>query len=293
MASFILKIDSEYAPQNKFKPKLAEVWEGEIFRLPSKKVPSYPVIGDILFIWTHETRGGEGLKAKCVVSKVLDDSKKNCSVRVENVVLYDKLINNKSLKKLKDSSSVASSIVSFSHTQLLYLDDQEVLEFEAVVSRIIINRDTKFPETMARINNNSLEKAIKNTGDMDRLFREQRFEARPKQSAFRNALIEHYKGCCCITGYDAVEGLEAAHIVPFANRQSDRDKPENGLLLRADIHKLFDRLLITINPENSTVWLSEKLCGSAYEDYEGKIIQHSASTHCLGVHFDQAMKQMV
>lgn len=58
------------------------------------------------------------------------------------------------------------------------------------------------------------------------------------QARFRAALIKAYDGKCAITGCDAVEALEAAHISP--HRGIHTDHVQNGLLLRADIHSLLD-----------------------------------------------------
>ncbi|RAI69302.1 hypothetical protein DOZ80_14215 [Pseudomonas fluorescens] len=58
------------------------------------------------------------------------------------------------------------------------------------------------------------------------------------QGAFRRALIEAYEGTCAVTGCTAIDVLEAAHIVPYRGEHTNR--VDNGLLLRADIHTLFD-----------------------------------------------------
>src|SRR5205823_2979542 len=66
--------------------------------------------------------------------------------------------------------------------------------------------------------------------------------SRQGQFAFRAALIEAYGGRCAMTGCDILEVLEAAHIVPY--RGPSTNAVSNGLLLRADIHTLFDLGLI-------------------------------------------------
>ncbi|MGZ9927881.1 HNH endonuclease, partial [Escherichia coli] len=43
--------------------------------------------------------------------------------------------------------------------------------------------------------------------------------------------------------------LEAAHIVPVSH--GGQHRPENGLLLRSDIHKLFDRGYVTVTPDGN------------------------------------------
>src|SRR5690606_2282318 len=55
---------------------------------------------------------------------------------------------------------------------------------------------------------------------------------------FRHALLEAYDYRCAITNCNAVEALEAATILPFRGRETHH--PANGLLLRADVHTLFD-----------------------------------------------------
>lgn len=88
------------------------------------------------------------------------------------------------------------------------------------------------------------------------------------QPAFRNKLIAAYGGRCAVTGCDAVAALEAAHIVPYTGPQSNH--VTNGLLLRADIHTLFDLDLIGINPESLTIWLAPAIKGTVYATMQGQ-----------------------
>ena len=81
------------------------------------------------------------------------------------------------------------------------------------------------------------------------------------QSEFRKKLIIAYKSKCAITGSDVEAALEAAHILPFKGEHTN--VTENGLLLRSDIHTLFDLYLITIDTENK-VKLHESLKSSSH-----------------------------
>lgn len=63
------------------------------------------------------------------------------------------------------------------------------------------------------------------------------------QSKFRERLINAY-GKCAITGCTALPALEAAHIEPYA--KTGLNVVSNGLLLRSDIHTLFDLGLLGI-----------------------------------------------
>ena len=60
---------------------------------------------------------------------------------------------------------------------------------------------------------------------------------RPKQSALRAALLMMDQSCVLTTEKEAV-ALEAAHIVPV--KAGGRENVENAILLRVDLHRLFD-----------------------------------------------------
>ncbi|HHU37309.1 MAG TPA: HNH endonuclease [Treponema sp.] len=67
------------------------------------------------------------------------------------------------------------------------------------------------------------------------------------QGAFRMLITDAYHKSCSITGDHTLPVLEAAHIKPFA-----ADGPHaisNGLLLRSDLHKLYDSGYLTITPD--------------------------------------------
>lgn len=88
------------------------------------------------------------------------------------------------------------------------------------------------------------------------------------QPEFRNKLIAAYRSRCAVTGCDAVAALEAAHIVPYTGPESHH--VTNGLLLRADIHTLFDLDLIGINPESLTISVAKTIKATEYAELEGQ-----------------------
>lgn len=87
------------------------------------------------------------------------------------------------------------------------------------------------------------------------------------QPAFRKALMEAYGGACAITGCNLPAVLEAAHVHPYKGDHTN--VVSNGLLLRADIHTLFDLGLVAIESESMVVRVSPELAGSEYEKLEG------------------------
>ncbi|WP_048881527.1 HNH endonuclease [Acinetobacter sp. VT 511] len=76
--------------------------------------------------------------------------------------------------------------------------------------------------------------------------------ARIGQGKFREDLFKFYDGKCLVTQISVPTMLTASHIKPWSETKDDascRD-PANGILLSANIDRLFDRKLISINPES-------------------------------------------
>ncbi|MFC7668997.1 HNH endonuclease [Hymenobacter humi] len=108
------------------------------------------------------------------------------------------------------------------------------------------------------------------------------------QSAFRKGLLEAYSSACAVTGCKVEPLLEAAHIIPYLGPSTNY--MQNGLLLRADIHTLFDLQLLAINPDSLVVELSPDLAASEYAALSDKAIvmpaveSHRPSRDALRAH---------
>lgn len=87
------------------------------------------------------------------------------------------------------------------------------------------------------------------------------------QSKFREKLLEAYGSQCAITGTNVAVTLQAAHIVPYKGPATN--SVQNGILLRADIHNLFDLGLLMIDPETLAIGIAEELRGTLFEELEG------------------------
>ena len=70
--------------------------------------------------------------------------------------------------------------------------------------------------------------------------------ARLGQGAFRILVTDAYDKRCAVTGERTLPVLQASHIKPFASQGPNR--VSNGLLLRSDLHILFDRGYLTLSP---------------------------------------------
>ena len=83
---------------------------------------------------------------------------------------------------------------------------------------------------------------------------------REGQGRFRRDVLDAFGSCCCLTGEHVETVLEAAHIYPYMGKSSNA--VSNGLCLRSDIHRLFDRFLLSVNPDQWRVELSSEIRGS-------------------------------
>lgn len=102
---------------------------------------------------------------------------------------------------------------------------------------------------------------------------------RQGQPEFRRRLIQAYDGRCAVTECDVLDVLEAAHIHPY--RGPATNHVQNGILLRADIHTLFDLGLITINTYDMTVCCHSTLRESIYADLHSGhlVLPHQVMDH--------------
>jgi hypothetical protein len=89
------------------------------------------------------------------------------------------------------------------------------------------------------------------------------------QGRFRSDVLRAYGGRCAVTGCTVEAILEAAHIVPYRNEATNQ--VANGILMRSDIHTLFDlgKLRITLD---FRIELAADLFGSDYWRHHGQLL---------------------
>lgn len=104
-----------------------------------------------------------------------------------------------------------------------------------------------------------------------RNYRLRKVVQRQGQPRFREQLMEIYDRKCAITNCDVQDVLEAAHVVPY--RGVHTNHVSNGILLKADLHILFDEGLLAIDSETLAVRLSPILSSSNhYSPLDGNTI---------------------
>lgn len=80
------------------------------------------------------------------------------------------------------------------------------------------------------------------------------------QGTFRVAVTDAYGRACAVTGEHSLPALDAAHIRSYA--EAGPHDVRNGVLLRADVHRLFDQGYLTITPNHQL-----EVSGRLREDY--------------------------
>lgn len=113
----------------------------------------------------------------------------------------------------------------------------------------------------------------------DDLWRAGQIRIRRGQPEFRTKLLEAYEMRCAVTGTKLPWLLEAAHIIPHSVGADYR--VSNGMLLRADIHTLYDLYHVSVD-KNYVVHLSREVRQvTEYAGYHGKPLRLPAKVSQL------------
>ena len=96
------------------------------------------------------------------------------------------------------------------------------------------------------------------------------------QGIFRVAVTDSYQRACAVTRERSLPVLEAAHIKPYG--QGGEHSLPNGLLLRADIHRLFDAGYVTVTPDKRFL-VSNRL----REDFDNGAVYYALSGREIGL----------
>jgi len=101
-------------------------------------------------------------------------------------------------------------------------------------------------------------------------FASRTIRARRGDKRLRNQLRQSYGDRCGISGPCPRDLLEVAYIVPYP--QGNVHSLANAILLRSDLHTLWDLNLIGIDPDDLKVCISDQLLGTGYEKLQGRTI---------------------
>lgn len=299
---YFLKVNGElHCPNRICRPSSAAELEGGEVLIPASGPvyavdgarPAAPAIqeGDELWIWTHEDDQfgrGWGLTARATAGR---------QRRQDNFIAItlrdvERLARPFGLRDLGDGdtgSRLLNHARAHRHHQAYLIDDGDYADFRKVV-------DAKSHELTEEVRQSYSEgweiEVLNHKGDLLSGLQERKTstqKTRPEQAQFRDALIKRYKGRCVITRCAIPEALEAAHVMPHTG-DPKWDHPDNGMLLRSDLHSLFDALLWSIDPKNNRMRVAEHLKTTTYGKLDGREIDHQVAPALLEVHFRQFKK---
>lgn len=136
------------------------------------------------------------------------------------------------------------------------------------------------------------EEPYEPNGDDRRKIALREVRTRQGQTRFRQDLIERYGPNCMITGCNAFDVVEAAHIQPYLGEEDNH--PQNGLLLRSDLHILFDLGQIAVDPETLAIHIAPCLAGTDYAGLNAMKLRcngRKPSDAALGIRWQQFREQ--
>lgn len=114
------------------------------------------------------------------------------------------------------------------------------------IRRLEASRAERLIGRLAGVDGEFFVQASRAVSSFEGGFLESAAKLRQGQAKFRRALVERFGAVCAVTGPQPEQVLDAAHLYPFS--KDPRHDVEAGLLLRADVHRLFDRLVLTVDP---------------------------------------------
>ena len=312
MNRYFLKVDGEQDCADGFgKSSEKRQWEGGEITLPKPgpvlackgKRERAPEIqpGDELWIWTHESKkygGGRGLSAKATAAEFFDTDKgrtvklKNVEIiQIEGDLKYGPLPKNDA-GKLESGSRLIDYTYTQTGSAAYLIEDKDYKDFLSVVeqhgwgSNVIDARNAESVDDIESGLSDGWEREILNEDDplaapQDRTTTTQ--IPRPGQAKFREDLMKQSGGRCVVSNCDVPEALEAAHVMPHTG-DPKRDHPANGMMLRRDLHAMFDEKLWSIDPESNKMCMAERLKDS-YGKFDGLEIDHQVAPILLQDHF--------
>lgn len=274
------------------RPTAPEQWEGARlrFKSPSRITGGRGdkiVDGDSLIVWTHEDPsfgGGQGLTAEGVARDVRDEADNWMSATLEQVRLFKPSFRLRGWRGGSTGSAVIDYLLRNLLTRTYELEEGELAELRDVVGRYMQQAKPVDRSLYVSDEEDALREQKEAVLDgFERRYSRQ--EVRPDQADFRASLMSRYNGRCAVTDCNVEATLQAAHVIPFSESIALRNEPSNGLLLRADIHSLLDKALLTIDPEGGRVVLSEKLRGTAYWSLNRKLVEPPPAKPYLNAQF--------
>ena len=300
MNRFFFKVNGKlHFPGRNARPRNDIDWEGGTVLIPGDgprrigsrdRAPSVAV-GDEIWIWTHEDEeygGGLGLTARATAAGISAIGE-FVEVALRNVQLLDRPFGFRAFAGDPTGSRFLDQVEPNRAHNAYLIEDEDYPGFIAVVEERSVPLPDEVQDEYVQGWDRELAKhkdaLLKNL----EMRRTATLKARPLQRAFRDALFQTYSGRCVVSGCKVPEALEAAHIMPHSG-DPIWDQAENGLLLRRDLHSLFDAFLWSVDPKSGSLHVSDRLNPTGYAKLDGRKVRHKAAPELLRCHYTQFRK---
>ena len=295
MNRFFFKVNGEkHCPDGIVRPKMASDWEGGTVRIPengsrrirSKDPAPSVAVGDEVWIWTHEDKeygDGQGLTA-CATAAGTAANGEFIEVALRDVQLLGHPFGFCDFAGDPTGSRLLDQVNRNRAHNAYLIEDKDYPDFIAVVEDRSVPLSDDVQGEHGRDWDRELAKYDDTLLKNLELRRTATLKARPLQRAFRDALFQTYLDRCVVSGCMVPEALEAAHIMPHSG-DPKLDQAENGLLLRRDLHALFDAFLWSVNPNSGLLHVSERLNCTDYAKLAGRKVRHKAAPEHLKCHY--------
>ncbi|MCF7699953.1 HNH endonuclease [Loktanella sp. M215] len=298
MNTFILKINGDTrCPGGINVPTSIDDWKsGEFFAKriassPSKYVDGTvgpePVARDQIYLWVNEhseKSRGVGLTAVALIKSISAEAD-SYRIATSDLVLLEKAISMDRAHATLPSSPLVVEMKRYRHERIWALSENDVGTVEGLIDGA--------GGLGERTGKDSLLEALRDEAqNIETALQERKaalIKPRPGQAAFRQAAIERHDGRCVFTRTNIPDVLEAAHVIPHTGAV-EFERADNSLLLRRDIHALFDLFLLSIDAESGQVLVSPKLDRSLYAKLRGRVVRHRLAHAALDFHANQFAK---
>lgn len=300
MNCFFFKVNGElHCPGGITRPETAIDWEGGTVLIPGdgprrigsgERAPAVAV-GDEVWVWTHEDEGygrGWGLTARATAAGT-SASGEFREVALKDVRLLDRPFGFRDFDGEPTGTRILDEVDRNRAHNAYLIEDGDYQDFVAVVQERGVPPSEDVQDEYVHGWDHELTRRKDELLENLELRRTATLKARPLQGAFRDALFHAYSGRCVVSGCNVPEALEAAHVIPH-NGDPIWDQVGNGLLLRRDLHTLFDAFLWSVDPRNGSLHMSDRLKSTGYARLAGRKVRHKAATELLRCHFLQFRK---
>lgn len=299
MNRYLIKTDgAKQCPGGVCRPRQSSEWEGgevllearpPVLVRPGKNKKAPEILeGDELWIWAHEGKqdgNGWGLTAKAIAG-TQRNAGGEVALLLTAVERLERPFGYRDLGKGPTGCGLVDYVRTFLHRNVYLIEDDDYDSLLALVEQ----HGSALPDELRYRNETEWQSEIRKKKNeiLDGLGGRRLGwqKARPGQQEFRDRLFKLYRGRCVLTGCSVPEALEAAHVLPHDGSEI-RDRAENGLLLRRDLHAMFDSLLWSINPKTGKVRMSEDVTDRSYRDLHGNTVDHHVAPEPLRLHFTQ------